>query len=248
MKKVAFALIIAALIPVHAQALNTSELLATIAMPLAVAAVSEVSGVPQSELGDVVAMLNNALVPAPQAIEIIRYVPVALVVDNGTPFVNFLHQQVAQGVTGTQFVTVVDQQLKTYYVESPPQIVNVSAPPAPIVVNETFIPQTVRTRVVEVREGKPHPHGGPPGQLKKQAGVQTGATIVHNEPRGADKKRERTVVVAPPVVIAPPPMTSGLPQQQPPGKIKVKEDHGNDKQGNEQGGGGGKGKGHGKKN
>jgi hypothetical protein len=241
MKKVAFALIIAALIPVHAQALNTSELLATIAMPLAVAAVSEVSGVPQSELGDVVAMLNNAFVPAPQAIEIIRYVPVALVVDNGTPFVDFLRQQAAQGVTGTQFVTVVDQQLKTYYVESPPQIVNVVATPAPIIVNETFVPQTVRTRIVEVREAKAHPHGGPPGQLKKQAGVKTGATIVHNEPRGADKKREREVV------IVPPPMNSGSPQPQqpPPGKIKVKEDHG--KHGNEHGGGG-KGKGHGKKN
>lgn len=238
MRKVIFALIIAALIPVHAQALNTSELLATIAMPLAVAAVSEVSGVPQSELGDVVAMLNNALVPAPQAIEIIRYVPVALVVDNGTPFVDFLRQQSAQGITGTQFVTVVDRQLQTYYVEAPPQIVNVSPTPTPIIVNETFVPQTVRTRVVEVREGKSHPHGGPPGQLKKQRGVQTGATIVHNEPRGADKKRDRTVVIVPP-------MASGSPQP-----VKVKEDHGKHgnegKQGNEHGGG--KGKGHGKKN
>ena len=231
MRKVAFALIIAALIPVQAQALNTSELLATIAMPLAVAAVSEVTGVPQNELGDVVAMLNNAFVPAPQAIEIIRYVPVALVVDTGTPFVDFLRQQAAQGITGTQFVTVVDRQLQTYYVEAPPQIL---APPATaIVVNETFVPQTVRTRVVEVREGKTHPHGGPPGQLKKKLGVQTGATIVHQEKRGRDRKDDKYVQ----------PMTSATPvpaaSAPPPGKVKDKAKD-DDK--------GGKGKDKGKKN
>ena len=230
MRKVVFALIVAALIPVQAQALNTSELLATIAMPLAVAAVSEVTGVPQNELADVVATLNNALVPAPQAVEIIRYVPVALVVDNGTPFVEFIQQQAAQGITGTQFVTVVDRQLQTYYVENPPQIAVVSPPPTPIIVDNTFVPQTVVTRVAEVRK---HPHGGPPGQLKKKAGVQTGATIVHNEPRGKDKKNVPMTSAAPaqpaPVVVAPPPG-------------RVKEDHGKKEHGN-QGKGHGKGKG-----
>jgi hypothetical protein len=211
MKKALFALLLVALIPVQAAALNTTELLATIAMPLAVAAVADAIDVPADQLASVVATLNNAFVPAPQAVEIIRYVPVALAVDNGQPFLNFVQEQVNLGLTGNQFVTVVERQIQTYYVEAPPQITVLAE--APVVVDATFVPQIVRTRVAEVRK---HPHGGPPGQLKKKLGVQTGATVVHKENRGRDKQRERAVVAAP--------MTSASPQQQP--VVKVKEDHG----------------------
>ena len=211
MKKFVLALVVTALVPVQASALNTTELLATIAMPLAVAAVSDVSGVPESQLSTVVAMLNNAFVPAPQAVEIIRYVPVALVTDNGQPFVNFLQEQVTQGLTGNQFVTVVDRQLQTYYVNASPAITVTTTSNDPVVVGNDFVPQVVHTRVAAVRE---HPHGGPPGQLKKRSGAQTGATVVHNEPRGRDRKDDDKVK---------PMMSSAPPAQE---KVKAQEDHG----------------------
>lgn len=240
MKKLAIALLLFALIPAQAVALNTTELLATIAMPLAVAAVSEVTDVPADTLGSVVAMLNNAFVPAPQAIEIIRYVPVALVVDNGQPFVNFLQQQVSQGVTGTQFVTVIDRELQTYYVQTTPQITVIAPPSTPVVVDERFVPQVVTTRVAEV---KAHPHGGPPGQLKKRLGLQTGASVVHEEKRGRDReaKRETKREVVPMTSAAPTPVAVPHVEKE----KRVKEDHGHG-HGHDKGGEG-KGKGKGKK-
>jgi hypothetical protein len=35
-----------------------------------------------------------------------------------------------------------------------------------------------------VREASSHPHGGPPGQLKKELGLQTGAEVVHGSKPG----------------------------------------------------------------
>ena len=221
------------------QTLNTSDPLAAIALPLAVAAVSEIAGVPQDQLASLVAMLNQANVPVTQEVQMIRYVPVALVDTNGN-FVQFVQQQVTQGVTGPALVPVVTQQLQTYY----PAQVSVSAP----VVEEHFtVPQTVVTRVTEVR-AHPHPHGGPPGQLKKQLGLQTGAEVVHGARHG-NKHRE----------VAPPPMASSVaPPQQPPAVIAApppqqNPGHGRGPDGNGPPGqmkdkdkGKGKGKGHGK--
>jgi hypothetical protein len=39
--------------------------------------------------------------------------------------------------------------------------------------------------VERVAEAKSHPHGGPPGQLKKQMGLQTGAEVVHGSRPGS---------------------------------------------------------------
>src|SRR6185503_7585511 len=78
----------------------TTDPLALIALPLAVAAVSEVTGVPSNQLADLVATLNSANVPVVQEIQVIRYVPVALVADTGPQFVEFVQTQVTQGVTG----------------------------------------------------------------------------------------------------------------------------------------------------
>ncbi len=181
MKKVIIALLIVAVVPLQANALSTDDLLALVAMPLAVAAVSDVSGVPESELRDLVATLNNANVPPVQFVEVIRFVPVALVVEDNKPdFVQFVRAQSDAGVRGPALVTVIEQRLRTIE----PTIV-VSQPAArTIVVDDTFIPPLVLTRVEKVRA---HPHGGPPGQLKKQLGLQTGAEVVHGEKPGKQK-------------------------------------------------------------
>src|SRR5687767_7788573 len=84
-KILAAALFAAALIPTQAQALDNEELLALVAMPLAVAAVSEVTDVPMNDLIDIVSLMNDALVPPAQFIEVVRYAPVALVVDTQEP-------------------------------------------------------------------------------------------------------------------------------------------------------------------
>ena len=89
------------ILPLPLRALNTSEVLGLVAMPLAVAAVSEATGVPAAELGQVVASLNQASVPPAEFVQVIRYVPVALVVEEERPrFVEFVRTQVDQGVTG----------------------------------------------------------------------------------------------------------------------------------------------------
>ena len=46
----------------------------------------------------------------------------------------------------------------------------------------------VTTRIAETRA---HPHGGPPGQLKKELGLQTGAEVVHGTHPGRAHVAER---------------------------------------------------------
>jgi len=186
----------------------TGDPLSLIGLPLAVAAVSDITGVPQDELGNLVATLNNANVPVVQEVQIIRFAPVALIDQNGQPFVAFVQQQVSQGVTGPALVPVVVQQLQTFF---PPQTqIAVAAPavvsspvqPQRVIVERDFAPPpVVISRVEELRM---HPHGGPPGQLKKELGLQTGAEVVHGEKRG----RQFTPAAVPPpapVAVAPQP-------------------------------------------
>lgn len=167
------------------------DLLALVAMPLAVAAVSEMTDVPTNDLIDMVTLLNDADVAPVQFIETVRYVPVALVVEHDTQprFIEVVREQEQSGVRGPALVTFIEQRLYTYGMPASvdldvvaPRLVEVD--PDPVV----FVPPVVRTRVAEV---KAHPHGGPPGQLKKAAGVQTGAEIVH---RNRNRSREREVV------------------------------------------------------
>jgi hypothetical protein len=206
---------------------DSNNLLSLIAMPLAVAALSEMAGVPQDQLASLLGMLNGANVPPAQFVDTLRYVPVALV--EQPDFVPYVQTQVSNGVTGPALVTVIDQRLPQY----------VPAPAASnIVVTQDYIPRTVRTRVAEWHA---HPHGGPPGQLKKIYGVQTGAAIVHRDevrqpiviaprvvriPPGQAKKEERRAEGKghgngkhgrgeAPVVFVQPPMTSAAPPPQP---------------------------------
>lgn len=245
MKKILIVVLLLAFAPLQAKALSTEDLLALVAMPLAVAAVSDITGVPQQDLASLVATLNNANVPPVQEVQILRYVPVALVQTTTTttttvdqPFVTFVQQQVAQGITGDALVPVVVERLRTYDVQ--PAFIPATSS---IVVDESFVPAEVRTRMVTVREHPAHPHGGPPGQLKKIAGVQTGAEIVHGvKPGKVHVKKVR--VVEQPVVLQP--MISAAPERQriPPGQLKKMEGGGG--KGHGEGHGGGQGKGHGK--
>jgi hypothetical protein len=150
---------------------DTNDLLALAAMPLAVAAVADITGIPLSDLSSLVASLNAARMPPMQVVEVLRYSPVVLVDDVERPrFVQFVNTQVVDGLTGTRLVNVIDDRLRTYDVT--PRFDRVVT----VVDDDDFFPPIVTTRVAEVRA---HPHGGPPGQLKKQLGLQTGAEVVH---------------------------------------------------------------------
>ncbi|HYH09903.1 MAG TPA: hypothetical protein VEK11_22840 [Thermoanaerobaculia bacterium] len=147
-----------------------NDLLALAAMPLAVAAVADITGVPLSDLSDFVATLNAARVPPMQMVEVLRYTPVVFVDQTERPrFVQFVHTQVDDGVTGLRLVDVIDDRFQTYDLEPQFRTVNV------IDDEDEFFPAVVTSRVAT---GRAHPHGGPPGQLKKQRGLQTGADVV----------------------------------------------------------------------
>jgi hypothetical protein len=170
----------------RAAALETNDLLALVAMPLAVAAVSEATDVPMSDLIDVVTLLNDAAVPPAQFIEVVRYVPATLVVETDRPrFVDFLRTEEQQGVVGTALVTQIERELPYYGISD--VNLDVSAPRLVDFDENTFVPPIVQTRIAEARQ---HPHGGPPGQLKKELGLQTGAEVVHGQRMGGG----RTVV------------------------------------------------------
>ena len=185
------ALVAAVLIPASAQALENEELLALVAMPLAVAAVSEVTDVPMSDLIDVVTLMNDAFVPPAQFIEVVRYAPVALVVETEQPrFSQFVRVQYDSGLRGSALVNSIEDHYQVYGVRGID--LDVSAPRV-VDIDENFLPPIVRTRIAEARA---HPHGGPPGQLKKQLGVQTGAEIVHgSKPGKQNRKRDDSRVV-----------------------------------------------------
>lgn len=164
-----------------AQALEVDpNLLALVAMPLAVAAVSEITDVPTNELLDMVSLLNRADVPPVQFVEVVRYVPVALVVEDTTQprFIQIIQEREQSGLRGIQLVTFIEDRLRLYGLPTTVNF-NVTAPRVVEIVDtveDPIVPVFVRTRVAQLHA---HPHGGPPGQLKKQRGVQTGAEVVH---------------------------------------------------------------------
>jgi len=191
----------------RAQAFEVDQdLMALVAMPLAVAAVSQITDVPMNDLMDVVSLLNQADVPPVQFVEVVRYVPVALVVEpepQQPRFVEIIREREQSGVRGLDLVTFIEQRLSGYGL--PTLDLTVTRPRETInyvtyVDTDTFIPPVVRTRVAEVRTVnlRNHPHGGPPGQLKKELGLQTGAEVVHGSARHEDRRTvaaPRTVVV-----------------------------------------------------
>lgn len=188
----AVALVLSLIAPQPASALENDDLLALVAMPLAVAAVSEISDVPVNQLMEVVTLLNDAHVPPVQFVEVVRYVPVALVEEREDPlFVTWLRSGYDQGLRDFALVNSIEERYRTYdlrdldFDRPQPRIIEV-------VESRDFIPQIVRTRVAARAS---HPHGGPPGQLKKELGLKTGAEVVHgtNARRRADDTAVRVI-------------------------------------------------------
>jgi hypothetical protein len=179
------ALLLAALYVPQAEALETEELLALVAMPLVVDAVADIAGVPEQQLFDFVSLLNEADVPPPMFIETVRYVPMALVVDEDA-FVDYVRLQTQQGVRGTELVRLIEDRYRDSY--DLPQADLVVTAPRRVAVGDAYVPTVVRDRVTEWRN---HPHGGPPGQVKKQLGLQTGAEVVHGTTPGRSRSVER---------------------------------------------------------
>lgn len=136
------------LVPPAALALENEDVLSLVAMPLAVAAVSEINKVPTSELQDVVTMLNAAAVPAPQFIEITRYMPVALTADRTQPeFANFVRLRTGEGQRGSVLVSSIAEQLRTYGL---PELDLAVTKPRTIDVEDSFFPSRVRKHLAKV--------------------------------------------------------------------------------------------------
>ena len=143
--------------------------LAVVAMPLAVAAVADLVDVPRTDLFRFVSSLNQALVPAPQFVEIVRYSPVVLVDPAASPqFVQFVTTEIDRGVIGTPLAFAIVDRFQTIEHVA----IDLAEPQRVFIADrDVILPPVVVNRV--------HPHGGPPGQLKKQLGLQTGAEVVH---------------------------------------------------------------------
>lgn len=154
--------------------------LALIAMPLAVAAVADIADVPRSDLINFVSALNQALVPAPQFVEVVRYSPVMLVDRTQSPqFIQFVRTEIDRGVIGRPLAFAIAERIDI-------DDIDVVRPRTAFIVDrDVILPPVVVTRAA-----RSHPHGGPPGQLKKQLGLQTGAEVVHGD-RVAGERRVR---------------------------------------------------------
>lgn len=316
MRKLTLAVLLLFLGALPAQALNTREILSLIAMPLAVAAVSNLDGVPQDQFGNVVYTLNQANVPPTEFVQIVRYVPVALVAQPAPREQTFVQWLDSQTDTGPALVTRIDRRFSTTYGLTPvirpyemvyvdesyiPDVVvtriqpidpvafaamplavaamseltgiptnqladlaftlnQADVPPTQFVQVVSYTPRTLvvqqpvaqptfvdfvrtqtqqgirgRTLVTTIDRELPrfttvtttHPHGGPPGQLKKQLGLQTGAEVVHGSKRG------RQFVTVPGAVTQQPVIVQRVERGHGRGHVKQAERHGH-----------GRGKGH----
>jgi hypothetical protein len=154
-------------------------------MPLAVAAVSELTGVPAPPLVELVATLNHANIAPAHFVEVMRYVPVVLVDENGYEFVTYVREEVARGVTGSALVTLIERRFPDYGVPRP-EIVDLGYRSVDPLYQDRFFPPVVWERVAR---DVAHPHGGPPGQLKRELGLQTGAEVVHGAARLGERQR-----------------------------------------------------------
>ena len=182
MKKILLLVVLVLLVPATAHAIDNQEMLSLVAMPLAVAAVSKLTDVPSEPLFELIALLNDAQVPPAEFIEVVRYAPVALVVDAEPDFVDYVRLQTTNGSTGVALAKSIETELREYGL--PGEILIVEAPRL-VTIDHTFVSPVVRQTIIT---NKAHPHGGPPGQLKKARGVQTGAEIVHEASRANSRR------------------------------------------------------------
>ena len=142
MRKLTFSVLLLFICALPAQALNTKEFLSLIAMPLAVAAVSDLAGVPQDQFGDVISTLNQANVPPAQFVDTIRYIPAALVAQPVAEEPTFTQWLDSQTVTGPALVTTIDNRLASTYGVTPVVRTN-----EVVYVDDNYIPPVVVTRL-----------------------------------------------------------------------------------------------------
>lgn len=155
--------------------------LALIAMPLAVAAVAETTDVPAGDLSSFIAALNRARMPAPQFVEVVRYSPVVLVDTTERPvFLRYVTTQVDRGIIGRPLAFALADRIGIEDISRPRILVD-----RDVDRDIAILPPVVTTRLATTRS---HPHGGPPGRLKKERGLQTGAEVVHGTRRAAGPK------------------------------------------------------------
>ncbi|MDX1585019.1 MAG: hypothetical protein R3338_15585, partial [Thermoanaerobaculia bacterium] len=165
-------------------ALQTEEVLDLVAMPLAVAAVSDVTGIPTESVVDLAVAMNDVEVPPAQFVEIVRYSPVLLVdPDQEREVMSFVRSEVDRGVSDRDLVIALRDRIRENGIEDI-EIVE----PRVVRDRQRIVPDRV---IRYVDENGRHPHGGPPGQIKKEIGVQTGAEVVHGRHPGQDREGAR---------------------------------------------------------
>lgn len=158
--------------------------LALIAMPLAVAAVAETTDVPAGDLISFITALNRARMPAPQFVEVVRYSPVVLVDTAERPvFLRYVTTQVDRGIIGRPLAFALADRIGIEDIARPRILID-----RDVDRDIAILPPVVTTRVATTRS---HPHGGPPGQLKKERGLQTGAEVVHGTRRSQPERVTR---------------------------------------------------------
>jgi hypothetical protein len=149
MKRFLPLLVVLALVPSHARALDTSGLRSLCAMPLAVDACARTGRVAPDQLGLYASRLNAADVPPPLFVETVRYAPVVVQQPDFFPFVD---SEISQGVVGDALVTVIEQRVRGYGYD----VRRGDATPA-WVLSDNYIPRfessrtTVRTTAYDTR-------------------------------------------------------------------------------------------------
>ena len=162
--------------------------LALVAMPLAVAAVAELTDIPANDLVSFISSLNRARMPPTQFVEVVRYSPVMLVDTYERPlFLRYVTTEIDRGVIGRPLAFALADRIGVDEIDGvrPRLIIDDDR-------DAVFLPPVVTTRIATARS---HPHGGPPGQLKKERGLQTGAEVVHGTSRRTQPRRTATVRV-----------------------------------------------------
>lgn len=116
-KLLVLTLVVAAIAPLEALALTTADdTLAYVAMPLAVSDVCDVRGVQTDQVANLAVYLDQARVSPEGFIDVFRYVPVALTFNSGNrpDFVQWVGNEVDQGVIGDELVSAMEGRIRIY--------------------------------------------------------------------------------------------------------------------------------------
>jgi hypothetical protein len=172
---------------------------ALIEMPIAVANVYDIGGLPYDRVSDLVVELNLGDVPPVQFVEVMRYAPVAVV---QADFVPWVRTERIGGLSGFALVGAIDQQLVTYnvapqidlvspvYYSQPnyyPQVVNYVAP-----VDPAFVPQVVQTRIAAAPTFATSPVATSP-QVQRLLAAQSEAVVANPGQARRELARENRI-------------------------------------------------------